>query len=179
MKTAVLVIDVQQALCSGDDAAFEAPRVIERINVLTGNARAAGAPVVFIQHEEAGGPLAPGSAGWQLAEGLQAAPTDLYLRKTATDSFHATELHAMLQRQGVRRLVVCGLQSDFCVDTTTRRALALGYPVVLVSDAHTTVDNGLLPAAQISRHHELTLSRIDSFGPRVTPQPAAQVAFGG
>jgi hypothetical protein len=61
------------------------------------------------------------------------------------------------------------------VDTTTRRALALGYPVTLVSDAHTTLDNGTLTAAQISAHHNETLANIASFGPRAVAVPAAEV----
>lgn len=73
--------------------------------------------------------------------------------------------------------VICGLQSEFCVDTTTRRALALGYPVTLVSDGHSTMDNGVLSAAQISAHHNETLVNITSFGPRVRAMPASDVRF--
>lgn len=175
MPSALLVIDVQAALCSGPYEAFEAKRVIDRINLVSGRMREAGALVVLIQHESTDGPLVHGSPGWQLADGLAVATSDVRLRKTATDSFHRTELHELLQSRGIDRLVVCGLQSDFCVDTTVRRALALGYPVTLVSDGHSTLDNGLLTAAQISAHHTLTLSHIDSFGPRVTPLAAAEI----
>lgn len=176
-RTAVLVIDVQQALCTGEHAAFEADLVVERINGVTRKARAAGAPVVVIQHESQDGPLAHGSAGWTLARGLESLPTDVLLRKTATDSFHRTELHDLLQARGVTHLVICGMQSDFCVDTTTRRALALGYPVTLVSDAHTTTDNAVLTAAQITAHHNATLANIASFGPRATALRADEVRF--
>lgn len=175
MSTALLIIDVQQALCYGEYAAFEAERVIERINLVSRKARAAGAPVVVIQHESRGGPLDHGTDGWRLADGLDVQSTDILVRKTATDSFHNTELQSVLQARGVTRLVICGLQSEFCVDTTTRRALALGYPVALVSDAHSTLDNSVLSAAQISAHHNETLANITSFGPRVTPVSAALV----
>lgn len=177
MSTALLIIDVQQALCYGEYAAFEAERVIERINLVSRKARAAGAPVVVIQHESRGGPLDHGTDGWRLADGLDVQSTDILARKTATDSFHNTELQSVLRARGVTRLVICGLQSEFCVDTTTRRALALGYPVTLVSDAHSTLDNSVLSAAQISAHHNETLANITSFGPRVTPVSAAQVQF--
>lgn len=177
MTTALLVIDVQKALCAGDGAAFESQRVIESINQVSAKARAAGAPVILIQHESPGGSLAHGTEGWKLADGLDVQPGDVYLRKKATDSFHNTELQALLQQHAVKELVICGLQSDFCVDTTTRRALALGYPVTLVSDGHSTVDNGILTAAQISAHHTATLANIMSFGPRVTPQLAVDIRF--
>jgi nicotinamidase-related amidase len=109
-----------------------------------------------------------GAEGWQLDERLAVQPEDIRVRKTTPDSFHKTELQSLLQARNVEKLVVCGLQSDFCVDCTVRRALALGYPVVLVSDAHSTVDDGVLSAAEISAHHNTTLANIGSFGPRVT-----------
>jgi nicotinamidase-related amidase len=166
MTTAVLVIDVQQVLCTGADVAFDIIGVIERINAVGAKARAAGAPVIFVQHEEADGSFKFGSDGWQLGSGLVTRAGDMRVRKTTPDSFNRTELHALLRARGITHLVICGLQSDFCVDTTVRRALALGYEVVLVADAHSTVDNGVLSAAQIIAHHNITLSNITSFGPR-------------
>lgn len=177
MKSALLIIDVQRALCTGEDAAFDIDRVIGRINEVSTKARTAGAPVILIQHEEDSGPLQFGTDGWQLAQGLATLPSDLRVRKRATDSFHQTELHPLLQERGITRLVICGLQSEFCVDTTVRRALALGYPVVLVADGHSTLDNGVLSAAQISAHHNVTLANMTSFGPRVTAIPAGEVLF--
>lgn len=134
-------------------------------------------PIVVVQHESPGGLLAYGSDAWQLADGLITSPTDLRLRKTTPDSFLRTELDALLRVRGVTHLTICGLQSDFCIDTTTRRALALGYPVTLVADGHSTVDNAILTAAQITAHHNVTLAGISSFGPRAIPLPAAEIRF--
>jgi nicotinamidase-related amidase len=175
MTSALLIIDVQKALCSGEWPAFDIDRVIGRINAVASKARAAGAPVFLIQHEEDDGPLQHGTEGWQLDERLMIEPGDVQVRKTATDSFHRTELQSLLQAHAVDELVVCGLQSEFCVDSTVRAALALGYPVLLVADAHSTLDNGVLAAAQITAHHNATLANVGSFGPRVTATPAAQV----
>jgi nicotinamidase-related amidase len=177
MSRAVLVIDVQRSLCEGVYETFEAARTIDRINQVTSRARAAEALVVIIQHESQSGPFVHGSDGWQLAPALHTAPTDTFLRKTATDSFHRTDLDAFLKRRGITELVICGMQTDFCVDTTTRRALALGYQVVLVSDGHTTLDNKHLSAAQIIDHHNETLSNISSFGPVVRLEGAHAVRF--
>jgi nicotinamidase-related amidase len=118
-----------------------------------------------------------GTESWKLAPALEVHSSDVVLRKSASDSFHGTGLHDLLDSRGITNLVICGLQSEFCVDTTTRRAMALGYPVVLVSDGHSTVDNGILSALQISAHHNRTLSNIESFGPRTTVVPAGEIDF--
>lgn len=177
MINAVLVIDVQQGLCEGDGAAFDCAGTIARINAVTRKARAAGAPVIFIQHESTTGYLEHGTAAWQFANGLDVQPSDLRMRKTTPDAFLRTDLQEMLQRLGVTEVVVCGMHSEFCVDTTTRRALALGYPVVLVSDGHTSAGNAAIDASQVISHHNATLTNIASFGPRVRALTHAEVEF--
>ena len=160
MPNALLIIDVQQILCSGKNPAHDVDGVINRINLVSRKARAAGTLVVIIQHETKGGDMDHGTDSWTLAPALEVHPGDVFLRKTASDSFHGTKLHELLVSRGITNLVICGLQSEFCVDTTTRRAMALGYPVVLVSDGHSTVDNGILSAPQISAHLIKTLSHL-------------------
>jgi nicotinamidase-related amidase len=178
LNTAVLVIDMQQGLCVGPDAAHDCAGTIARINAVTQRARAAGAPVIFIQHESRTGYLEHGSADWQLADGLEVQAKDLRVRKTTPDAFLGTELHALLQERGVQELVVCGMHSEFCVDTTTRKALALGYPVVLIADAHTSAGNQALSPQQVIAHHNATLTNIASFGPRVRAVPASAFRIG-
>jgi len=175
MSTALLIIDVQSDLCSGDYACFDIDNVLQRINDMSQAARAAGVPVVLVQHED--DDLQYGSDGWRLEPRLQVEPTDLRIRKTTPDSFLRTDLQERLQSRGIDHLVICGLQSDYCVDTTTRRALAQGYAVTLASDAHSTVANAVLSAVQITAHHNAVLGSISSFGQRAKVIPAANVRF--
>ncbi|WP_249673674.1 cysteine hydrolase family protein [Pseudomonas abieticivorans] len=177
MSTALLIIDVQVGLCTGADAAFEIDRVIANLNQVSTQARSVGAPVVLIQHEEPSGTLKVDSPGWQLAHGLHTAPNDVRIHKTTPDSFLRTSLLAQLQAKGITRLVIGGLQSEFCVDSTTRMALALGFDVVLLADGHSTVDNGVLTAAQISAHHTMTLGNLSSFGKRALVVAANDVVI--
>ena len=77
-------------------------------------------------------------------------------------------------------LIICGMHGEFCVDTTCRRALALGWPVLLAQDAHTSAGNAALTPQQVIAHHNATLTGISSFGPRVQAWPTeALVAPGG
>ena len=175
MTTALLIIDVQHGLCTGEEAAFDIDRIVERINAIGAKARTVGAPVILIQHEEDSGSLQFGADGWQLARGLATLPGDLRVRKTTPDSFHQTELHRLLEDRGITKLVICGLQSDCCVDATVRGALALGYDVVLVGDAHSTMDSRGLSAEQIIADHNATFVRMNRTGSRVTVANAGDV----
>ncbi len=177
MKAVVLVIDVQQGLCEGEGAAFECPETIGRINRVTGKARLAGVPVIFVQHESAVGYLERGTPAWQLADGLEVKPDDIKVRKTTPDAFLGTQLEEWLRNAGTQTLVICGMHSEFCIDTTTRRALALGFPVVLVSDGHTSAGNDAISARQVIAHENATLSNISSFGPRAVPVHSDAIEF--
>lgn len=168
MSTALIVIDVQQGLCEGETACFAHLDTIARINTVAAKCRAAGVPVIFIQHESPSGSLQFGSDSWQLADGLDQHPGDICVRKTTSDAFLRTELADTLARLHARELVICGMQTQYCVDTTTRRALALGFPVILIEDGHTTENGPHLSAAQIIAHHNHTLTNIGSFGNRVS-----------
>jgi nicotinamidase-related amidase len=176
MPTALIIIDVQQALCSGPAAVAEAARTISNINGLARRARAAGAPVIVVQHED-GGELAHGSAGWQLAAGLVCSADDTLLRKRGSDAFHQTDLQSMLKTRHVSQLVICGMQTEFCVESTVRRALAQGYPVILAADGHTTTDNQVLPATQIVAHHNATLGNLGAYGVRASIRACADITF--
>ena len=178
MNTALLIIDVQHALCTGEEAAYDIDAVVARINTVSGKARAAGVPVVFIQHEETNGSLQYGTDGWQLYAPLTVHADSHRIRKTTPNSFHESTLQPLLQLHGIEQLVVCGLQSDYCVNSTVRGALAHGYPVTLVSDAHSTIGDGQLTAAQISANINAALQDIGTQGQRITLRPAVEVVFG-
>ncbi|MHC8358584.1 cysteine hydrolase family protein [Pseudomonas sp. LB3P81] len=177
MTSALLIIDVQHALCTGEYECFEIARVIERINGLSASARDAGVPVVFVQHEEDGSPLAHNADGWQLAEGLETSPKDWRVRKTTPDSFYQTNLQTLLPVQDFERLVICGLQTDYCVNATVRQSLQLGYDVVLAADAHSTVNNGNLAAEDIIAEHNKDLAHLTGSVARIDVMPVADITY--
>lgn len=176
MPTALLIIDVQQALCTGTAPVADADNTIANINLLSQRARAARVPVILVQHEDTD-TLQHDSPGWQLARQLEATSQDARLRKRGSDAFHQTELQSMLKMRHISQLVVCGMQTEFCVESTVRRALALGYPVTLAADGHTTTDNSVLPASQIVAHHNATLANIGAYGVRATVMAVRDISF--
>jgi nicotinamidase-related amidase len=136
------------------------------------------APVIFVQHEAISGDyFRHGSEAWDLDAGLITGSTDHFVRKTTPDSFLRTSLESVLVESGITHLVVCGYATEFCIDTTVRRAASLGYDVTLVSDAHTTHDKAHAEAAQIIAHHNATLPNIKSFGVLILAQESGAVQF--
>lgn len=177
MKSAILIIDVQKALFDSEPQPYEADDVVDKINTLTTAARAKGIDVVFIHHEAPNTPMEYGSRGWDLYDRLVHVESDTVIRKTTPDSFFETNLAKFLQENGIQNLMVCGYATEFCVDTTVRRAAALGYSVQLISDAHTTHDKDHAKASEIRLHHNSTLPNVSSFKGDITLIETSQVRY--
>lgn len=158
--TALLVIDLQRGAFDGVRCppVDSADALIAAACNLVDAARAGGVPVVWVQHGEgAGAPFEEGSPHWALHEALEPAPGEPCIAKRESSAFAGTDLEARLRELGITRLVLCGLQSEFCVSNTARSALALGYEVRLASGAHGTWPEGGQSAAQIRARVESEL----------------------
>lgn len=177
MTDALLIIDIQRGLFEPEPRPFEADLVIARINALSARARQLHVPVFVIQHEAREDGVLFGSKDWQLVPSLVVADSDIRIRKTSPDSFLRTDLEPQLRMRGTKRVIACGYATEFCVDTTVRRAASLGLSVVLAADAHTTHDKPHASAQQIRTHHNATLPDISSFGVTITAEPSAAIAF--
>lgn len=156
--TALLVIDVQVGMFPESDPVHNPSVLLENIKNLIAKARFAGVPVVYVQHNAgAGKPLEPGTRGWEIHPEIRSIEGDVLIQKTTPDSFHKTNLHQELSTRNIKRIVLTGIQTELCVDTTCRRASSLGYGVTLAKDAHSTWSRGNLDAAQIIEHHNSLL----------------------
>jgi len=110
--------------------------VIARIATLVESARAAGTPVLWVQHDDAG--MVAETDGWQIVPELVPGPEEPMVRKQVRDAFDGTDLETRLAERNIERLIVTGAQTDFCVRWTLHSALTHGYDTLLVGDAHTT-----------------------------------------
>jgi nicotinamidase-related amidase len=133
--TALLIIDVQVGVVG---AAHQRDAVIANIHTLLTAARAAGTPVVWVQHSEEQMPI--GSDAWQYVPELARLESEPLVHKLYGDSFEGTNLEDALAAAKVGHLVVVGAQTDACIRSTIHGAFTRGYDVTLVGDAHTTED---------------------------------------
>lgn len=172
--SALLIVDMQIGLFNGPDKPWQGSRVLDNINQLIGKARTAGAPIFAARHTgPQGSPIEHGSPLWQLMPQLAVDPAlDVVFDKTRPSCFFATGLRERLDALGIGELVIAGMKTQYCIDTTCRIAAEQGLQVVLAADAHTCMDTPALPASAIVEHHNQTLG-----GPFVRLQSTAELQF--
>ena len=180
--TAILVVDVQRGILDlpnlarkkESERAFD--ETVTRIAGLIERAREISVPVIYIQHD--GGPgnrLESETSGWQIRSEIAPRPGDLVIHKRASDAFFETNLDAELRARAIRQLIVCGCMTQFCVDTTVRRAISLGYDVILAADVHMTADTHTLRFEQIIPHYNSLLDGFDAGEREVRVCPASVI----
>ena len=143
--TALIVIDVQQG--------FDDPSWGPSTNVPTCEDNVARlldfwrtnqiGPIVTVRHDSPNpaSPLRPGAPGNQLKQMLSRRDDELLVTKQVNSAFYGRpDLHAWLTERGIGDVVLCGIQSNMCVETTARMAGNLGYEATVVWDATRTFD---------------------------------------
>lgn len=160
MRQALVIIDVQQGMFSMPEMQpFEGEAVVARIHSLLDLARNAGISVIFIQHDGGEGhPLSINSPGFAYHPRLVAQKDETVIVKRHCNAFQNTRLRDHLQSEAIDHLTVCGMQTQYCVDTFVRAAVDRGFEVRLVSDGHTTFGTTILSADSIIAHHNDVLN---------------------
>ncbi|MEU3460289.1 cysteine hydrolase family protein [Streptomyces sp. NPDC006733] len=141
MNRALIVIDVQQSFLQNPLwAATSNPGIVGQVNRLVAHARQEGDLVVWVLHSEpgTGGAFDPASGFVRLMEGLEPLDGEPVLTKTAHNAFTTTNLQQLLTSRGVTEVVIGGIRTEQCVETTTRLASDLGYGTTFVTDATAT-----------------------------------------
>jgi nicotinamidase-related amidase len=136
--TALIVIDVQESFrhrpywCDDDTAAF-----VGNLQKLIDGAKAQGLPVVQIFHVEDSGPFAVSSGHVVRLAPVAITPDAVFLKRRHS-ALVGSGLDVWLTSNGIRRILIAGIRTEQCCETTTRHASDLGYQVDYVSAATLT-----------------------------------------
>lgn len=148
-ETALLVVDVQRGLVdwlqSDRRSGF-----LATLSALLTRAREAGVPVIYVRHNDEELPL--GAPAWEIAGEIAPRAGEPVVDKTFRDAFRETNLEDVIRPLRTKRLIVCGMQTDFCIDATAREAERRFYQVTIVEDAIATYPAGGLTEEQITEH---------------------------
>ena len=141
MTRALIVIDVQESFRQRPNwAEVSDPDIAEKVGRLVDTARAAGDAVIWVLHTEPGSDTVfdPANGHVRLIDGLKPEPGEPTLYKTAHNAFTTTNLAQRLTEAGIRELVVCGIRTEQCCETTARVGADLGYDITFVTEATAT-----------------------------------------
>jgi nicotinamidase-related amidase len=141
MSRALIVIDVQESFRQQPLwAAISNPGIAEQVRRLAGQTRSGGDLVIWVLHTEPGTGTVfdPASGHVRLMAGLTPAAGEPLITKTSHNAFTTTNLQQLLTARGIRDLVICGIRTEQCCETTARVASDLGYEVTFVIDATAT-----------------------------------------
>jgi nicotinamidase-related amidase len=153
MDRALMVVDVQQGF---DDADYWGPRnnpaCEDNIAALIAHARAQNWPLIYVRHDsnESASPLRPGQPGNDFKAVVTGEPDVVVSKHTNSCFYGQPDLHAWLQERGISQLVLCGITTNHCCETTARMGGNLGYDVRFVIDATHTFARGDLTADQLA-----------------------------
>jgi nicotinamidase-related amidase len=159
--TALLVIDIQDSFkysaerwASRSNPAFEA-----NVTELIGAFREASLPIIFVLHNDSDPGFRPGDPEVRLMDFVDRREGDPLLVKNTRNAFTSTDLEQRLDALGVRKVVVSGISTEQCCETTTRVAADLGYDVDFVTEATATFPIGTLTTDQIVERTEAVLNK--------------------
>lgn len=171
--TALIVIDFQMEYFSNKDQGKmyipDGEAAMRQARALIDFADARGIAVFHLQHlAPAGGPIfAEGGPTAEIHPEIVPLAHHTLLQKRTVSSFGSTDLHAQLQARGIKTLIICGLMTHMCVSTTARDAAAMGYEVIIASDACATRGIDSWDGGTVSHDalHRAALTEVaDGFG---------------
>jgi nicotinamidase-related amidase len=137
-KTALLVVDVQESFRHRPYwSDVDVPMFVDRLQALIDGAKAQGIPVVQIFHVEETGAFSLASGNVKTFAGISIAP-DAQFYKHSHSALIGSGLDVWLVQQGIRRVIVSGIRTEQCCETTTRHASDSGYEVDYVTEATLT-----------------------------------------
>ena len=155
--SALVIIDAQNEYLDGKLALPDVRPAVDALARLLAKARAAGAPVVHIQHKgRAGGLFDLDARGGAIIDAAMPASGEHLVQKPLPNAFAQTGLDATLKKLGRTQLVIAGFMTHMCVSSTARAALDLGYKATVAADAAATRDlpdpmGGVISAAALHR----------------------------
>lgn len=144
MNKALIIIDIQNDYFQ--DGNCELVNPIEaslKAKVLLEYFRENQMPVFHIQHinlRKGATYFLPNTKGVEIHENVKPLENEIIIQKNFPNSFLETNLEVELEKLSVNELVICGMMSHMCIDSTTRAAFDLGFDCIVAHDACTTKD---------------------------------------
>lgn len=150
---AMIIIDMQTALV--EENPYNKEQVINHIKKLLEKCRAKHTPIIYIRHEgKKGTELEYGTSGWEIYHEIKPLANEVIIDKQFNSAFKETSLKAYLKKIEAKNIILCGMQVEYCVDTTCRVGFEYGYQITIPKATTTTYDNKFATGEQLCTYYE-------------------------
>ncbi|MEH6891268.1 cysteine hydrolase family protein [Bacillus sp. JJ864] len=144
MKTGLVLIDIQNDYFPGEKCELHEPlKAVENAKKVLDFFREMNLPVFHVQHisvKEGATFFLPHTEGVKIHSYVEPLEIEYVVQKNYPNSFRGTNLLELLQREGIEHLVICGMMTHMCIDTTVRAASDLEFRCTVIADACATKD---------------------------------------
>lgn len=148
---AMIVIDMQEALVKAHP--HDSKDVLVNIGRLIQACREKGVPVIYVRHDGGvGDELEKGSSGWQIYHEIGPAGNEAVFDKSFNSAFKETGLKEYLEGAGAQRLIMCGMQTEYCFDVSVKVAFEYGFTVTVPRDGVTTYGNEWMTGRELTSY---------------------------
>ena len=148
----LLVIDMQKGLV--DEDLYDYENFLDRTLRLVEAARKNGIEVIFMQHDAGpGSGMSAGDEAFEMIDELRPEAGEKVFVKTINSCFGNRDLKAYLEQQEDKRLMVIGLQTNYCIDATVKSAFERGFDVIIPEGTNSTFDNNYMSAETTVRYY--------------------------
>lgn len=153
MYDALLVIDVQTALM--EEHPCNEANFIQNIKELIESFRTNNKPVLYVQHNGGiGDDLEHGSKGWSIYQEIEPVLSDIMIEKKFNSAFRQTALKEELDKINAKNIIICGMQTEYCIDVSVKVAFEYGYNITIVKNSTTTFDNDFSQGEKLTKYYE-------------------------
>lgn len=153
---ALLVVDVQNALVL--DKPFAVEEVISNIKRLIRTCRENNVEVIYVQHnDKIGGELEVNSDGWKIYKDISPNKDEKVINKNYNSAFKGTNLKEYLDGKNINQLIITGMQTEYCIDTTCKVAFEYGFKIIIPEKTNTTFDNGSILAKDLYEYYNFSI----------------------
>lgn len=148
----LLVVDMQKGIV--DEELYAYDTFMERTVRLIDAARKNHVEVVYVQHDAGpGSGLTAGDSGFEIADQVRPEPGEKVFVKTINSCFGNKDFKAYMERQEDKRLMIIGLQTNYCIDATVKSAFERGYEVIIPEGSNSTFDNDYMTGETTVRYY--------------------------
>ena len=148
----LLVIDMQKGIVDEELYAFDT--FMDRIVRLIDAARKNKVEVIYVQHDAGpGSGLSVGDSAFEIVDRVRPEPGEKVFVKTINSCFGSKDFKEYMKRQEDKRLMIIGLQTNYCIDATVKSAFERGYEVIIPEGTNSTFDNDYMTGETTVRYY--------------------------